>query len=72
MTNRGEYFIYILEQYKRIKSIGGKETLNMFMKYGIVSYLWASYEALHTMSDEMVFQDIDNIVAARSSVNLCQ
>jgi hypothetical protein len=63
MTNRGEYFIYILEQYKRSKAIGGKEVLNMFMKHGIVSYLWASYEALHTMADTIVFQDIDNILA---------
>ncbi|GHT51592.1 hypothetical protein FACS189440_20810 [Bacteroidia bacterium] len=69
MSNRGEYFIYILEQYKRSKAIGGKEALNMFMKYGIVSYLWASYEALHTMADTIVFQDIDNIVAGHSFAN---
>jgi hypothetical protein len=63
MTEQGKYFIYILEQYKRSKAIGGKEAINMFMKYGIISYLWACYEALHTMSDSIVFQDIDNIVA---------
>ncbi|GHT45945.1 hypothetical protein FACS189440_02920 [Bacteroidia bacterium] len=68
MSKRGEYFIYILEQYKRNKAIGGKEALNMFMRYGIVSYLWVSYEALHTMADTIVFQDIDNIVAKHSNV----
>jgi hypothetical protein len=62
MTNRGEYFIYILEQYKRSKAIGGKAAMDIFMKYGIASYIWASYEALHTMADAMVIQDIDNII----------
>jgi hypothetical protein len=64
MTNRGEYFIYILEQYKSRKAIGGKAALNIFMKYGVISYIWASYEALHTMADDSVIQDIDNIVNA--------
>ncbi len=62
MSKRGEYFIYILEQYKRSKAISGKVALDMFMKHGIVGYLWAGYEALHTMADAVVFQDIDNIL----------
>jgi hypothetical protein len=64
MTNRGEYFIYILEQYKRRKAIGGKAALSVFTKHGIISYIWASYEALHTMADDAVIQDIDDIVSA--------
>jgi hypothetical protein len=66
MTNRGEYFIYILEQYKRSKAISGKVALNMFMQYGIIGYIWASYEALHTMADVLVIQDIDNIILGHS------
>jgi hypothetical protein len=38
------------------------------MKYGIVSYLWASYEALHTMSDAIVIQDIDTILEGHSKM----
>jgi hypothetical protein len=70
MTNRGEYFIYILEQYKRRKTIGGKATLDMFIKYGIVGYIWASYEALHTMADDIVIQDIDTIVTSRKNFTI--
>jgi hypothetical protein len=60
--------LYILEQYKRSKAIGGKEALNIFMKQGVVSYLWASYEALHTMSDTIVIQDIDTILEGHLNV----
>lgn len=57
------YFVsFCLEQYKHAKAKSGKETIEMFDKYGITPYLYSNYEALHTQSHQWITEEIDRII----------
>jgi hypothetical protein len=68
MSAKGNYFIYILEKYKLQKHINGKEALKIFQNNGIIGYIWATYDAMHTMGDKFALDDIDEIISQKAVV----
>lgn len=59
MSDEGNFFIYCFEVYKAAKGMTGKETIELFKRWGVTEYLLACYEALHTTGENYIIRDID-------------
>lgn len=64
---RGEldFKAFCLEAYKAHYSLSGKQTADLFEKYGVFVYLDEFYDVLHTLGRQAIIQDIDKFIAAR-------
>jgi hypothetical protein len=65
MSKQGEFLVYCLEMYKAAKNMTGKQTVELFKRYGITDYVTSCYEALHTTGTKYIVEDIDLFVEAR-------
>ncbi len=65
MSKQGEFLIYCLEMYKSAKNMTGKQTVELFKRYGVTDYVTSCYEALHTTGTQYIVEDIDLFVEAR-------
>lgn len=65
MNKELEFKIFCLEGYKTSHNISGKETLDLFEKYGVFNYLSSFYDVLHSMGLNFIMEDIDNFISAR-------
>ena len=65
MSKQGEFLIYCLEMYKSAKNMTGKQTVELFKRYGVTDYVTSCYEALHTTGTKYIVEDIDLFVEAR-------
>ena len=65
MSKQGEFLVYCLEMYKAAKNMTGKQTIELFKRYGISEYLTSCYDALHTTGPKYIVEDIDLFVEAR-------
>ncbi len=64
-NNESEILFFVsfcIEQYKVHKHLDGKNTLELFEKYDIISYLSKNYEILHTQSAQWLMEEIDNLI----------
>lgn len=60
------YFLsFCIEQYKNEKHMSGKEAMEILEKYGVLNYLAAHYEMLHTQSRQWLMEDIEEFIALR-------
>ena len=60
------YFItFCVEQYKKWKNVSGAEVVQLFDQYGVLEYLSANYETLHTQSHQWIIDDINQYIANR-------
>jgi len=62
MSDNADFITYCLEEYKAAKDITGKEVINLFIKYDIISYIVSCYGALHTMGGLAITEDIDSLI----------
>ncbi|GHU48425.1 hypothetical protein FACS1894200_05460 [Spirochaetia bacterium] len=58
MSDMQSFLIYCIELYASNNNISGKEAYNIFERNNIYAYIHDTYEALHTISDEMILDDI--------------
>ena len=48
MDKEMEFIIFCIENYKVYKSLTGKQTVDLFKRYGVFDYLREFYDVLHT------------------------
>ena len=65
MSKQGEFLVYCLEMYKAAKNMTGKQTVELFKRYGVTDYVTSCYEALHTTGTKYIVEDIDLFVETR-------
>jgi len=62
------YFLsFCIEQYKNEKHVSGKEAMEVLLKYGVLDYLAAHYEMLHTQSRQWLMEDIEEYITIRKT-----
>jgi hypothetical protein len=57
--------IFCLEQYKYEHNMSGKETFDLFKKYGVLDYLGKFYDVLHSFGHQYLVQEIDEFIEVR-------
>lgn len=60
MSRKTDFLIYCMERYRYIKGLSGAETASLFDRYDVYSYINKYFEVLHTLSDRLIVQDIDD------------
>ena len=66
MSKTLEFKVFCFEAYRAEKKLSGKETIKLFMQYGVMDYLDRCYDVLHTTGREYLIEDIDLFIKARS------
>jgi len=56
---------FCLERYKYEHNITGKDTIRLFMQYGVMEYISSFYDVLHTFGDKYIVEEIDLFIKAR-------
>lgn len=60
------YFLsFCIEQYKKEKNLTGAEAIRVFSQYGVLDYLEAHYEPIHSQSRQWIMEDIDEFIRIR-------
>lgn len=70
MYERIDFLVYCIENYKNAKGLKGKEAIEIFNKHGVIDYINASYESLHTTGREYIIEDLDIYIDARNQANI--
>ncbi len=60
-----EFIIFCIELYKEKEKMTGKDTYDLFKKYGLLDYLHDGYDVLHTQGDGWIMNDIDEYLKNR-------
>jgi len=63
MSREGSYMVFCMELYRREKRLTGKQVADLFVRYNIYDYIRKYFGAFHTMSEKLVFEDIDAYIA---------
>ena len=59
ISDKAEFFIFLLEKYAEEKKISSKDALNFWKEKNIVDYINNMYEQYHSERIENAIQDID-------------
>lgn len=62
MSKEAKFLVYCIERYRHFEGLSGSEVAELFEKYGIYDYITKYFEALHTMGDDYIIQDIDDYI----------
>ncbi|WP_293714994.1 DUF3791 domain-containing protein [uncultured Parabacteroides sp.] len=58
------YFLsFCIEQYKMERDLSGEDTMNLFEKYNVLSYLSDNFEVLHTQGRQWLMEEIKDYIA---------
>ena len=58
------YFLsFCIEQYKMERDLSGEDTMNLFDKYNVLSYLSDNFEVLHTQGRQWLMEEIKDYIA---------
>lgn len=69
MSKEGTYLVFCLERYRHARGLSGRDAAALFRKYNLYDYVMRFFPAFHTMSETLVFEDIDaHISRAKGSV----
>ena len=63
MSKEADFLIYCMERYRYLKKLSGADVAKIFEKNDIYGYIKKYFEALHTMGDNYIVQDIDDYIA---------
>ena len=63
MSPDGAYMVFCMELYRQEKKLTGRQVVDLFTRYDIYNYIRRFFGAFHTMSEKLVFQDIDAYIA---------
>jgi len=65
------YFIsFCIEQYKTEKGIDGADAIRELDRYGVLLYLAAHADVLHTQSRQWLMEDIENYISIRKGTTV--
>jgi len=59
ISDKAEFFIFLLEKYAKTKNIPTKNVLNFWKEKGMISYINDMYELYHAERIENAIQDIE-------------
>ena len=62
MKKESDFVIYCMERYRHSKGLSGAAVAKLFEKYGVYGYITKYFEALHTMGERSIEQDIDDYI----------
>lgn len=62
-----EFKAFCFEAYRADKRITGRETIELFKKYGVFDYLDVCFDVLHTTGRSYIVEDIDIFINARKN-----
>lgn len=65
MSRTLEFKAFCFEAYRADKKLTGKETMELFKRYGVLDYLGACFDVLHTTGRAYMIEDIDAFINAR-------
>jgi hypothetical protein len=65
MSKTLAFKVFCFEAYRAEKGLSGREAMDLFQKYGVLEYLGACYDVLHTTGREYMIEDIDAFIAVR-------
>lgn len=67
MSKEATFLIYCLERYRYHRSLTGAQVADLFEKYKVYDYVFSFFEALHTMAEPSILQDIDDYIASEKA-----
>lgn len=67
MSKTLEFKVFCFEAYRADKKLTGREAMELFKKYGVLDYLGACYNVLHTTGRAYIIDDIDEFINYRRS-----
>ena len=59
------FLAFCIEQYKQRHHLTGEQSMRILDQYGVLEYLEAGYEPLHTQSAQWIMEDIDEFINKR-------
>ena len=59
ISDKAEFFIFLLEKFAEAKNISAKEAINQWKDRRMVDYINGMYEQYHSERIENAIQDID-------------
>ncbi len=65
MSDTLAFKVFCFEAYRIENKLTGRETMELFEKYGVLSYLETCYDVLHTTGRDYLIADIDEYISAR-------
>lgn len=68
MSQQTAFAIFCIENYKVHKTLTGKQTAELFRRYGVFDYLNEFYDILHTTGYQYINNDIDIYLKSRNAV----
>lgn len=68
MSKEMSFTIFCIENYKMLHSLTGKQTVDLFQKYGVFDYIKDFYDVLHTTGYQYINNDIDIYLKARNAI----
>jgi hypothetical protein len=63
VDDRIDFIVYCIEEYKEHENLTGREVIDLFTRYDIISYIKSAYEALHVMGGAAISGDIKGLIA---------
>jgi hypothetical protein len=63
MSDRIDFIVYCIEEYKEHENLTGLEVIDLFTRYDIISYIKSAYDALHVMGGAAITGDIKSLIA---------
>lgn len=67
MSKTLEFKAFCFEAYRADKNLTGRQAMLLFKKYGVLDYLDACYDVLHTTGRDYIVEDIDIFIEKRTS-----
>ncbi len=68
MSKEMEFTVFCIENYKLHRSMTGKQTVELFKRYGVFDYLFEFYDVLHTTGHRYINNDIDIYLKSRNAI----
>ncbi len=56
---------FCFEAYRAEKGLSGRQAMRLFKEYGVLDYLGACYDVLHTTGRAYIIEDIDLFISVR-------
>lgn len=67
MSKTLEFKAFCFEAYRADKKLTGRETMKLFKKYGVLTYLDTCFDVLHTTGRAYIIDDIDLFISTRQN-----
>ena len=67
MSKTLEFKVFCFEAYRADKKLTGREAMELFKKYGVLDYLGACYDVLHTTGRAYIVEDIEAFINTRKN-----